>query len=86
MTRKIRSLAAALAVLAVLSAGTVQARPLGPDPAPAGFLADLWHWVTSSLASLWEKEGCEMDPDGLTVHAPAPPPTTDAGSDMDPDG
>lgn len=64
MPRKIRSVVAALAVLAVLSGGAVHARPLAPAPAPAGFLEDLWQRLTSSLASLWAKAGGEMDPDG----------------------
>jgi hypothetical protein len=79
MSSKIRCAAAALALLVLLSAGAAHARP----PAiPSVSFESLWQWVASGWASLWAKEGGEMDPDGLVT----PPPPTDAGSDMDPNG
>ena len=91
MSSKIRCAAAALALLLLLSAGAVHARP-GTARVPAVSFEGLWHWVVSGWAALWakagsdmdpngvpRKEGSEMDPDGLVV--PLPP-----GSEMDPDG
>lgn len=89
MSRKIRCLAAAL-VLTLLSAGAAQARSPQTSPASSGFLDSLWQWLASryapGLTALWEKEGGSMDPDGRTLHLSSPPATTDAGSDMDPNG
>lgn len=76
MSSKIRCAAAALALLLLLSAGAAHARP----PAwGAVTFEGFWQWVVSGWASLWAKEGGEMDPDGLV--APA-----DEGSEMDPNG
>jgi len=88
MSRKIRCLAAALA-LALLTAGAAQARPFHPESASPGFFDALWQWLAGrapGLTSAWEKEGSDMDPNGRTLHLSAPHPTTDAGSDMDPNG
>jgi hypothetical protein len=98
MQRTIRSVALALA-LPVLTAGAVHARPLTVHPAPAGFLDALWQWVASSLPH-WSKAGGEMDPDGYTAkdggveidpngahhNLFTPLPTSNAGSEMDPNG
>ncbi len=96
MRRAIRSLALAL-ILPVLTAGAVHARPLAAHPSPAGVLDTLWHWVSSHLPTTREggtmdphgltaKSGSTMDPDGSRHTLPAPPPTSDAGGVMDPDG
>ena len=89
MSRKIRCLAAALA-LALLSAGAAQARSLQFQSASPGFLDALWQWLAGhsvpGLTAIWEKEGGSMDPNGRTSPVSTPPPTTDAGSDMDPNG
>jgi hypothetical protein len=89
MSRKIRCLAAALA-LALLSAGAAQAQSLQAHPVSPNFLDILWQWLAGhsvpSLTAIWEKEGSSMDSDGRPLHLSAPPPTTDAGSDMDPNG
>lgn len=50
------------------------------------FPGTLWRWLTGNVpgfAIFWEKAGVEMDPNGRPFPSPA---TTDAGSDMDPDG
>ena len=89
MSRRIRCLAAAL-VLALLAAGAAQARSLQSSPGSLGFLDTLWQWLTSrytpGLTAIWEKEGGSMDPDGRTSRPSPPPPTTDAGGEMDPNG
>ncbi|HSS48840.1 MAG TPA: hypothetical protein VLX28_07830 [Thermoanaerobaculia bacterium] len=89
MPRKIRCLAAALA-LALLSAGAAQARSLPSRLGSPGFLDSLWQWLAvryvPSLTAIWEKEGSSMDPNGRTPPLPPPPPTTNAGGEMDPNG
>ena len=84
MQRTIRSFVLAL-VLLVLAAGAVHARPLAVRSAPAGFLEVLWQWVITHVPS-WAKEGSSMDPNGTRPTLLTPLPTTDAGSDMDPNG
>lgn len=81
MSSKIRCAAAALAFLLLLSAGAAHARPPGAARIPAVSFENLWQWVVSGWASLWAKEGGEMDPDGL-----AAPRLSDEGGDMDPNG
>ncbi len=80
MSSKIRC-AAALALLLLLSAGAAHARPFGAVRVPAVSFEGLWQWVASGWASLWAKEGSEMDPDGLVALR-----VSDEGSDMDPNG
>ena len=83
MSSKIRCVAAALAILLLLSAGAAHARPPGAARMmPAVSFESLWKWMASGWASLWAKEGSEMDPDGLAN----PRPSTDEGGEMDPDG
>ena len=82
MSSKIRCAAAALALLLLLSAGAIHARPPGPVRMPAVSFESLWQWVVSGWASLWAKEGSDMDPNGLVN----PLPPTEAGGEMDPDG
>jgi hypothetical protein len=84
MQRTIRSLVLAL-VLLVPAAGAVHARPLAVRSAPVGLFAELWRWVSAHIPG-WVKEGGMMDPNGVSHNPFAPLPTTDAGSDMDPDG
>ena len=84
MQRTIRSFVLAL-VLLVLAAGAVQARPLAVRSAPAGLFEVLWHWVGRYVPS-WLKEGGMIDPNGTRPNLITPLPTTDAGSDMDPNG
>jgi hypothetical protein len=61
------------------------------------FPDNLWHWLTGStpgLAAVWDKEGSDMDPNGLKAGSDMDPDgrvipspaTTDAGIEMDPDG
>jgi hypothetical protein len=83
MHRAIRSLALALALL-VLASGAVHARPVAVHPSPTGFLDALWQWAASYFP-VWTKEGSTMDPNGRP-HLLAPPSTTDAGGEMDPNG
>lgn len=99
MSRKVLSIVLALAVLAV-PAGALHARSLGVRPSPESFLDVLSRWLAGNapgLAALWDKEGPDMDPDGLkegsdmdpngrTAPRPAPPAMVDAGSEMDPNG
>ena len=84
MQRTIRSVVLALALL-VLAAGAVQARPLAVRSAPAGFFEALWQWLAPYVPT-WAKEGSSMDPNGTHPSFLAPPPTTDSGGAMDPDG
>jgi hypothetical protein len=84
MQRTIRSVGLAL-VLLVLAAGAVQARPLAVRSAPAGFLDGIWQWVLTHVPG-WAKEGGTMDPNGAHPTLLTPLPTTDEGSDMDPNG
>ena len=57
----------------------------------------LWRWLAGNapgLAALWDKEGSDMDPDGLKAGSEMDPDgrvipspaKTDEGGDMDPDG
>jgi hypothetical protein len=88
MSRKIRCLAAALA-LALVTAGAAQARSLHPRSPSPGFFDALWQWLARhapGLTAVWEKEGSSMDPNGQPLHPLAPSPTTDEGGDMDPNG
>jgi hypothetical protein len=55
-------------------------------PAPATLLGRAW----SLLTALWDKEGCNIDPNGRCVTGPAPSPLVpaqvDTGCNIDPDG
>jgi hypothetical protein len=76
MFRKLLFFFAAPAFLSLLTAGTLQARPLaGHLMAPTG-LQELWHWVISG-PEMWTKEGGAMDPNGgqkVHGHNPGRPP------------
>ena len=76
MFRKMLSVAAVLALLQVLTAGAVQARPLAAGPAPAGFLQELWRFAVSGLVPMFTKDGSAADPNGLKRH-PVHSGTTD---------
>ena len=69
MFRRMLCVAAVLALLSVLTAGAVEARPLAAGPAPAGFLQELWQWAVSGLAPVLNKDTSQMDPNGLRYHA-----------------
>ncbi len=84
MQRTIRSLVLAL-VLLIPAAGAVQARPLAVRSAPVGFFEGIWRWVSTHIPG-WVKEGGTMDPNGAPHNPLASLPTTDEGSDMDPNG
>ena len=82
--------AVALLVLAVLPC-SVAAEPLhradklNPvSSSAAAPLTSLWSW----LISLWEKNGCMIDPSGrcLPSVAPAQPASADNGCSIDPGG
>ncbi|HVS00848.1 MAG TPA: hypothetical protein VMW27_29785 [Thermoanaerobaculia bacterium] len=75
MSRTIR-LCLVLLALTLLAGGTAQAMPPGAHlqpAAPGGPLQSAWEWITGLFmggegqepAALWDKAGCEMDPDGL---------------------
>jgi len=85
MERTIRRITAVL-VLSLFTAGGAEA--LGPAARQrAGLLEAAWAWLASRVVAVFEKEGSDMDPNGARLHeAPPPPASTDAGSDMDPDG
>lgn len=85
MHRTIRSVAVVL-VLLVLVTGAAQARTFTVRT-PSGFFDALWQWVSRHLGrtTVGEKEGGMMDPNGSPLQAP-PPPLTEEGSDMDPNG
>jgi hypothetical protein len=78
MFRKLRFIAAVPALLILLTAGAVQARPLTVSGAPDGLLAQAWQWAKSGLASVGIKAGGEMDPHGN--HTRGPLPQTPGGS------
>lgn len=96
MPRLFRPAAAALA-LALLLAGSAQARPIArraAPPGPAALLNLFQDWLHSLRTALpdtgrpspvWEEEGGIMDPNGRDGTAP-PKPGQDAGGIMDPNG
>lgn len=71
-----------ISILVTPLAGAAKLRPATSTPqttvflAPLGLLDDIWGF----LSSLWNKEGCIIDPDGL--HAAG----GDAGCIIDPSG
>jgi hypothetical protein len=80
----------ALLLAVALASGAVLADPvsaLGPRRsemtalAPKDVLLRLW----DRLSSLWSKNGCQIDPNGLCKSAPAPA-TGDNGCGIDPSG
>jgi hypothetical protein len=79
MSRRLRFFAVVPALLILLTAGAVQARPLSLPAPPEGLLTQVWHWAKCDLASVGIKAGGEMDPNGHTIHGPLPPPSTSQG-------
>lgn len=76
MSRLIRSIALALALL-VLCSSTLYAFPLSERLTREGFLAALWNQVVAWFApsapvSVQEKAGSQMDPNGLPVDPTGP--------------
>jgi hypothetical protein len=103
MSKKIRCLATVLVLALLMTAGAAQAQSSRAQPGSSGFFDALWQWLAGryapGLAALWEKEGSNMDPNGLTNKEGGdmdpdgrarlfvtPPPGTEAGGDMDPNG
>ncbi len=90
MSRTIR-LAFVLLALTLLTGGAVQAMPLDayPQSAEQGGLSAVWDWIADLFLG-GEKEGCEMDPNGLDwrflTNAPPISFTNDEGVEMDPNG
>jgi hypothetical protein len=83
---------ALILVLMLLAGGAAQAMPLGAplqSAAPGGLFDAVWTWITDLFLG-GEKEGCEMDPNGLDWHilTNASPVsfTNDEGVEMDPNG
>lgn len=54
-------------------------------PVTTTSMGDLLGWLRSSLASLWSKAGCQVDPDGRCLNGLATTPT-DNGCQVDPNG
>jgi hypothetical protein len=79
MFRKMLSVAAVLALLQVLTAGAVQARPLAAGPSAGAFVQELWAWVASGLVPLPIKDGSAADPNGLKRHPVHSGRVADAG-------
>jgi hypothetical protein len=62
------------ALLILLTAGAVQARPLHVQAPPASLWTQIWQWTGYGLMPVGIKAGGEMDPNGHTIHEPLPPP------------
>ena len=58
------------ALLILLTAGAVQARPLHARALPAPLWSQVWQSLSASWTGLWIKEGPGMDPNGNQPHAP----------------
>jgi len=88
MSRNVRSIAFAL-LFVLVSASAAQALPLGEAPG-SSLVSRMWSWIgtllSPDLKSVWDMEGSQMDPNGDPRNNNWPTPTTDAGSDMDPNG
>jgi hypothetical protein len=88
MSRNVRSIAFAL-LLVLVSASAAQALPLGEGPG-SSLVSRMLSWfgnlLSPSLTSVWEEAGSSMDLNGPQENNTWPEPTTDAGSDMDPNG
>ena len=91
MFRNVRALALAL-VLVLVSASAVQARPLNSSP-EVNVVDRLLSWIGTLISpvmpdvtSTWEKSGSSMDPNGQPQNNYPSSPTSDEGSQMDPNG
>lgn len=91
MSRLIRSIALALALLVLCSSATY-AFPSSGRLTQEGFLAALWNRVVvwfspSGSVFVGEKAGSSMDPNGVSLDATSSEDLeTEAGSSMDPNG
>lgn len=56
------------ALLILLTAGAVQARPLRAQAPPASLWTQVWQGLSSTWTGLWSKEGPGIDPSG-TPHS-----------------
>jgi hypothetical protein len=93
MSRKIRSAVIAFALVnLVVSAAFALPRASRQAPARAASAHTAWEWLVGLFASvsgtgIMAKAGSQMDPNGgRSLGNSFTPPTTDAGSRMDPDG
>jgi hypothetical protein len=88
MSRNVRTIAFAL-LLVLVSASAAQALPLGEGPG-SSLVMKMWSWIETllspGLTSVWEKAGSSMDPNGEPQNNNVPPPTSEEGSQMDPNG
>lgn len=64
MSRKMGSVVAVLAFLSLSTAGSVQARPVASVESPSGLAGGLLSWISSGVASLLNKDGIGLDPNG----------------------
>ena len=90
MSRNVRSIALAL-LLVLVSASAAQALPLKGVAPGSGLVDRVWSWIETllspgmpDLTTVWERAGSDMDPNGKPQGNTWPEPTTDEGSDMDP--
>ena len=72
MFRKMLSVVAIPAFLSLLTAGTLQARPLAVHTGAPTIFQELWRWVASGAPENLQKEGPGMDPNGNKPHGPNP--------------
>jgi hypothetical protein len=87
MSRRSLSRVVLLGVLVLLLSGpTLYAGEpfrIGPfSVASEGILTQFWSFVSS----IWAKNGCEIDPNGVCVLSPATATSSDNGCGLDPDG
>lgn len=92
-TRSLRRKVVVLLLLSTLAAAPWAAAGPRQESPPAGRAAaflvlDLLSRAWSHLTGFQIKEGCHIDPSGgcLTGASPAPPPATETGCNIDPDG
>ncbi len=69
MYRRLRFVAVP-ALLILLTASAVQARPLHAQALPTSPWTQVWQSLSSTWTGLWIKEGVGMDPSGVTPHSP----------------
>lgn len=79
MFRRMRFVVAVSALLILLTAGAVQARPLNAPAPAAGLLTQVWQSLISSWAGVWAKDGVGLDPNGSKAHGPGLPSSAGKG-------
>jgi hypothetical protein len=88
MSRNVRSIAFAL-LLVLVSASAAQALPLG-ESSGSSLFSRMLSWfenlLSPSLTSVWEETGSSMDLNGDPQNNNFPPPSSEEGSSMDPNG